>query len=77
MTLLISFSEVRDLLMTEADLRKREAEALLQRNEPPPVAHQLHSRRRWRRDAVLDFIEKLKHNQVPLGKGASVAETKL
>lgn len=77
MTLLISFSEVRDLLMTEADLRKREAEALLQRNQPPPVPHQLHTRRRWRRDAVLDFAQKLKHGEVPLGKGASGAESPL
>jgi len=76
MTLLISFSEVRDLLMTEADLRKREAEALLQRNEPPPVPHQLHSRRRWRRDTVLDFAEKLKQGNGPLGKGVSAAESK-
>jgi len=76
MTLLISFSEVRDLLMTEADLRKREAEAMLKRNEPPPVAHQLHSRRRWRRDTVLDFVENLKQGNGPLGKGASAAESK-
>lgn len=77
MTLLLSFSEVRDLLMTEADLRYREAEALLKANQPPPVAHQLHSRRRWRRDTVLDFVETLKQGNAPLGKGVSAAESKL
>lgn len=76
MTLLITFSQVRDLLMTEAELRKREAETLLQNNQPAPVPHHLHSRRRWRRDEVLDFIQNLKHNSVPLGKGASAAESK-
>ena len=77
MTLLLSFSEVRDLLMSEADLRKREAEALLQSNQPPPVSHQLHTRRRWRRDTVLDFVETLKQGNGPLGKGVSAAESNL
>jgi hypothetical protein len=77
MTLLLSFSEVRDLLMNEADLRYREAEALLKDNQPPPVEHQLHSRRRWRRDTVLDFIEKVKQGNAPLGKGVSAAESNL
>lgn len=70
MTLLISFSEVRDLLM-QAGLRKREAEALLARQVPPPVPHGLHSRRRWSRHVVVDFVARLQQDRDALGEGCA------
>lgn len=72
---LISFAEVRDLLMKEGGLRWREAEALMKRGEPVPVAHGLHSRRRWLRQGVLDYCQALKNGGAPLGKGACDANS--
>lgn len=69
-TLLISFSSVRELLMQRGGLRKREAEALLMQGQPPPVAHGLHSRRRWHSQAVLDFCDRLQKGEALSGKGA-------
>jgi len=70
---LISFGEVRELLMREGGLRWREAEGLIKRGEPVPVVHGLHSRRRWLRQGVLDYCQALKNGGVLLGKGASDA----
>ncbi len=72
MKLLITYTEVQDLLM-QGGLRKREARRLLAENAVPPVDHGLHSRRRWARQVVLDFVNRLQHDAVPLGKGASAA----
>lgn len=69
MKLLITYAEVENLLM-QGGLRKREARRVLACNAVPPVPHGLHSRRRWSRQVVLDFVEKLQHDAVPLGKGA-------
>ena len=69
MKLLISFSDVRELLM-QAGLRKREAETLLARNQPPPIAHTLHSRRRWQSQVVVDFAQRVRQGEIDLGKGA-------
>lgn len=68
MTLLITFSQVRDMLM-QSGLRKREAEALLQRQLPPPVQHRLHARRLWLRQTVLDFCADLQKRGPALGEG--------
>ena len=68
MTLLITFSQVRDLMM-QSGLRKREAEALLQRQLPPPVQHHLHARRLWLRQAVLDFCDDMQKRGPTLGEG--------
>jgi hypothetical protein len=70
MTLLITFSQVRDLMM-QSGLRKREAEALLQRQLPPPVPHHLHARRLWLRQAVLDFCVELQKHGPALGEGCA------
>jgi len=70
MTLLITFSQVRDLMM-QAGLRKRQAEALLQRQLPPPVQHHLHARRLWLRQAVLDFCADLQKHGPALGEGCA------
>lgn len=71
----ITFERARDLLMSEAGLRKREAEAYLARNLPEPewsmMAALRITRRRWRQTVVLDFCANLKNNASPLGKGAS------
>jgi hypothetical protein len=72
---LISFSEVRELLMREGGLRWREAEGLMARGEPVPVKHALHSRRRWLRQGVLDYCAELKKGAAPLGKGACDANS--
>lgn len=55
----ITYSEVMDMLMEEGGMRYREAQALLQRNQPPPIPHKLHSRRRWSRSQVHAFCRKL------------------
>jgi hypothetical protein len=68
MTLLITFSQVRDILMQNG-LRKREAEALLQQQQPPPVSHHLHTQRRWMRQQVLDFCAELQKRGPALGEG--------
>lgn len=70
MTLLITFSQVRDLLM-QAGLRKREAETLLQNQQPPPVQHRLHARRLWLRQTVLDFCAELQKRGPALGEGCA------
>ena len=70
MTLLITFSQVRDLMM-QSGLRKREAEALLQRQLPPPVQHHLHARRLWLRQAVLDFCDDMQKHGPALGEGCA------
>lgn len=72
---LISYSEALDILREEGHLKDREARALLERNEPPPVNHGLHSRRRWRRDLVIDFARSLPEQWVSLGKDAPGAVT--
>jgi hypothetical protein len=68
MTLLITFSQVREIMM-QSGLRRREAEALLQRQLPPPVQHHLHARRLWLRQTVLDFCADLQKSGSALGEG--------
>jgi len=57
--------------MMQSGLRKREAEALLQRQMPPPVPHGLHSRRRWSRQVVLDFCQQVQQRGIALGEGCA------
>lgn len=72
---LIGYTEVRELLMERGGLRKREAETLLARRCIPTVAHTLHTRQRWRREVVLDFIANLPQRIESLGKDAPGAVT--
>jgi len=71
MRLLLSYSEVSELLLQGGELRPREVRRLLQRGLPQPVAHGLHSRRRWARQTVLDYIAALKQNGGTLGEGCA------
>lgn len=57
--LYITYSEVLRILMEEAGLREREARALVQQNQPPPIPHQIHSRRLWLPSEVHAFCRKL------------------
>lgn len=70
MTILITYSQARDLMM-QSGLRYRDARALLERNQPPPVAHHLHARRLWLRQSVLDFCAELQKHGPALGEGCA------
>jgi hypothetical protein len=70
MTLLLSYSQVRDLLLT-AGLRPREARDLLAQQVPPPVVHGLHAHRRWHRQVVLDFCARVQEHGRALGEGCA------
>ena len=69
MTLLISFSQTLEIMQQSGGLRYREARRLLEQQQPPPVAHAMHSRRRWMRQAVLDFCADLQKRGPALGEG--------
>lgn len=72
---LIGYTEVRELLREVGGLRKREAETLLARRCIPTVPHTLHTRQRWQRQVVLDFIKHLPQRLESLGKDAPGAVT--
>jgi len=76
-TLLITYSQVEELLITQGHLRQRQARRMIAAEAVPPVRHGLHGRRLWLRQAVLDFCADLQKGAVPLGKGAlgAVAST--
>ena len=71
MTLLISFSQTMDILEQSGGLRYREARRMLEQNQPPPVPHAMHSRRRWLRQTVLDFCAELQKHGPTLGEGCA------
>lgn len=68
MTILISFSQALEI-MQQSGLRYREARRYLERQQPPPVPHGLHSRRRWLRQTVLDFCEEVQKRGHAFGEG--------
>lgn len=76
---LITFETVRDLLMREAGMRKREAESSLAQNRPAPewsvMAALKITRRRWRKTVVLDFCAEFRQSPASLGKGATDADS--
>lgn len=74
MTLLLTRSQVMDLLTEQGGMRYREARALLMRLPPHP--HGLHSRHRWLQTVVLDCLADLQQGVIPLGKGAQDAVSK-
>jgi hypothetical protein len=59
MSLLLSYSQVLDLLMA-AGLRYREVRRLLRTQQLPPVKHGMHSQRRWSRVVVERFMVKMR-----------------
>lgn len=76
---LLTFTTVRDLLQEEGGLKKREAESLLEQNQPEPewmlMAALRITRRRWRPKTVLDFCARLQNGDAPLGKGVPDANS--
>jgi len=70
MTILITFSQALEI-MQQSGMRYREARGYLELQQPPPVPHHLHSRRRWLRQTVLDFCAEVQKHGRALGEGCA------
>lgn len=64
----LRYNEVLDLLQGTGGLRCRQARTVLKEGLLPPHPHQLHGRRLWLKQRVLDYCHSVHQSPHALGK---------